>query len=232
MKAEILQKLINAILDGEETLAPKIAQEALDAGIPALEVLEQGAAKGLDILGERFVSGEAFLPELMLAGDAMSGILEVLSTTLTEQNKEQTRQGKVVIGTACGDIHDIGKNLVGAMLAVAGFEVHDLGIDVQPKDFVQKAKEVGATIIATSTLLTTSLPYLQDIVQYLQDAGIRDKYFYVVGGGSVTADWVRMSGADGFGYNVNDAVEVCKRLVKIDQQPGTVEPVILEHFQK
>ena len=232
MKEQILERLCNAIVEGEEELAGQVAQEALDAGIPALEAIEGGAAKGLQIIGDRFNSGDAFLPELILAGDAMKVVLGVLEAALKEQNKGgETQVGKVVIGTVAGDLHDIGKNIVGALLSVSGFEVYDLGINVDAKTFVKKAEELGAGIIASSTMLTTSLPYQEDIIQFLRDSNLREKYYYIVGGGPVTADWTRKIKADGHGYTATDAVEVCKRLVNSDLVPGSFEPVIIEFNQ-
>lgn len=232
MKEDILKRLCNAIVDCDVEKAAQVAQEALDAGIPALEAIQNGAAKGLDIIGDGFSTGDVYLPELILAGDAMKAVLEVLNNALEKENTgSQVNLGKVVIGTVSGDLHDIGKNIVGAMLGVNGFQVYDIGIDVEPKVFVQKAEELGANIIASSTLLTTSMPYQQDIVQYLEDSGLRDKYYYIVGGGPVTADWTIQIKADGHGYTATDAVEVCKRLVKSGKTPGTFEPIILEYYQ-
>jgi methylmalonyl-CoA mutase cobalamin-binding domain/chain len=232
MKEKILESLRDAIVDCDVDQAVKVARQALAAGIPALEAIQQGAGKGLDVIGARFSAGEAYLPELILAGDAMKAVLDELGKALAEENRGLSAAlGKVVIGTVSGDIHDIGKNIVAALLAVSGFEVYDIGIDVEPKAFVKKAEELGANIIGASTLLTTSMPYQQDVVQYLADSGLRSKYYYVVGGGPVTAGWARKIKADGHGYTAADAVEVCKRLVKSGQTPGTFEPVIIEYHQ-
>lgn len=231
MKEQILVRLRDAIVACDGNEAKKVAQDALNAGIPALEAIEKGAAKGLEIISERFSAGEAFLPELTLAGDAMHEVLTVLSDALTEEKEGSPVLGKVVIGTVYGDVHDIGKNIVGALLSVNGFEVYDIGINADHKKFIEKAKEVGAKIIAASTLLTTSLPYQQDVVQYLTDAGIRDQYYYIVGGGPVTAEWARKINADGYGRTAADAVEVCKRLVKSGKTPGSADPIILEYYQ-
>jgi corrinoid protein of di/trimethylamine methyltransferase len=232
MKQEILKRLCDTIVDCDVDKAAAVAQEALDAGIPALEAIQNGAAKGLDIIGNRFSTGEAYLPELILAGDAMKAVFEVLNKALeSEDAGSQANLGKVVIGTVSGDLHDIGKNIVGAMLGINGFQVYDIGIDVAPKEFVKRAQELGANIIASSTLLTTSMPYQQDIVQYLEDSGLRDKFYYIVGGGPVTAEWTMQIKADGHGYTATDAIEVCKRLVKSGKTPGTFDPVILEYYQ-
>ncbi len=232
MKEQILQNLRNAIVECDIDQAIKASQAVLSAGISPLEAIQQGASKGLDIIGERFSAGEAYLPELILAGDAMKAVFDVLAKALAKEGKSKNAiLGKVVIGTVSGDLHDIGKNIVGALLAVNGFEVYDIGIDVEPKTFVKKATELGASIIASSTLLTTSMPYQQDVVQYLEDSGQRDKYYYIVGGGPVTAEWARQIKADGHGYTATDAVEVCKRLAQSGQTPGTFEPIILEYYQ-
>jgi methanogenic corrinoid protein MtbC1 len=232
VKEEILQSLRDAIVECDADQAVRAAREALAAGIPALEAIQHGAARGLDVIGERFSTGEAYLPELILAGDAMKAVLDELAKALADENAgTSTTLGKVVIGTVSGDLHDIGKNIVGALLAVNGFQVYDIGIDVEPRVFVKKAEEFGANIIGSSTLLTTSMPYQQDVVQYLVDSGLRSKYYYVIGGGPVTADWARKIGADGHGYTATDAVEVCKRLVKSGQTPGTLETVIVEYNQ-
>lgn len=230
MKEQILERLAAAIIDCDADKAKEVAQEALDAGIPALEAIEKGAAKGLEIISAKFSAGEVYLPELTLAGDAMKEVLTVLEKALLAEKANTPVLGKVVIGTVYGDLHDIGKNIVAALLSVNGFEVHDLGINVETKKFIEKAKEVGANIIAASTLLTTSMPYQKDLVQYLQDAGLRDKYYYVVGGGPVTPEWAREIKADGHGRTATDAVEVCKRLVKSGKTPGTVETEILEYY--
>jgi len=230
MKEQILERLSAAIVDCDEAEAKKVAQEALDAGIPALEAIEKGAAKGLEIVSARFSTGEAFLPELILSGDAMKGVLSVLDKSLKSGQNDSPVLGKVVIGTVFGDMHDIGKNIVGAMLAVNGFEVYDAGINVEIKKLIEKAKEVGATIIAASTLLTTSIPYQQDIVQYLTDAGLRDQFYYVVGGGPVTTEWARKIKADGHGRTATDAVEVCKKLAQSGKTPGTFETEVFEYY--
>lgn len=230
MTEQILERLCAAIVDCDADEARVVAQEALEAGIPALEAIEKGAAKGLEIISAKFSAGEAFLPELTLAGDAMKEVLSVLDKALAEEKADTPVLGKVVIGTVYGDMHDIGKNIVGALLSVNGFEVYDLGINVETKKFIEKAKEIGASIIAASTLLTTSMPYQEDLVQYLTDAGLRDKYYYVIGGGPVTAEWAKKIKADGHGRTAADAVEVCKRLVKSGQKPGSIETEILEYY--
>lgn len=225
MKDQLFERLSNAIAEGEVEEAVAIVKEGLDAGIPPLEIMEEGGTKGLQLVSQRFSEGTAFLPELMLAGDAMTELLALVLDKIGDEGASE-RLGKVVIGQVKGDLHDIGKNVVSALLSVNGFEVYDLGVDVEPKAFIDKAKEVGASIIASSTLLTTSMPYQKDIVDYLKDVGLRDKFFCVVGGGPVTPDWAEKIGADGYGRNATDAVELCKRLVKSGSAPGAKTEIV------
>lgn len=227
MKEEILKKLSYAIAEGETDEGKALVQEALDAGITPLEILNDGAAKGMDIVNERYNEGEAFLPELIVSGDTMTDVIALIFESMNTEEIASTKLGSVVIGQAKGDVHDIGKNIVAALLSVNGFEVHNIGIDVPVKAFIEKAEEVDADIIGISTLLTTSLPYLKDIVSYLDDSGKRDKYFYVVGGGPVTADFAKDIKADGWSRTGFDAVEMCRQLVK-QCQPGKQETLIVD----
>jgi corrinoid protein of di/trimethylamine methyltransferase len=225
MKEELFEKVSNAIAEGEVEEAVKLTKEGIEAGIPPLEIMEKGGTKGLQVVSQRFSDGTAYLPELILAGDAMTEILKLVLGELGDQAVSESL-GKVIIGQVKGDLHDIGKNVVSALLSVNGFEVYDLGVDVDPKTFVDKAEEVGATIIASSTLLTTSMPYQEDVITYLKDAGLRDKYFCIVGGGPVTPDWAERIGADGYGRNATDAVELCKELVRSGKAPATQTKIV------
>ena len=210
---EILRKISILVAEGEGDEAVETVKEAFAAGMDPLVVLNEGAAKGMDIVSEQYSAGEVFLPELVLSGDAMSAVIELIFANMSKEQAEASKQGIIVIGQAKGDVHDIGKNVVAALLAVNGFEVHDLGIDVPVKAFYDKAQEVGANIVAISTLLTTSLPYLDDTVQYLSDTGVREKYHIIVGGGPVTTEFASKIGADGWARNAFDAVELCRKLM-------------------
>lgn len=225
---EVLERLANAIIDGEPELAEAAAKEALAAGIPPLEIIERGANRGIQEIGERFSRYDCFLPELILAGDAMNAALPVLLASLSAAEAKSLRLGKVVIATVTGDIHDIGKNIVAALLTVAGFEVFDLGVNVDVKQILRKADEVKADIIALSTLLSTSLPYQKDVVRYLQDSGKRERYFVVVGGGPVAPDWAQQIGADGYGRTAAHAVELCKQLMA-QYEPPMREPLVFDY---
>ncbi len=218
MKEDLLKNLSMAIADGETDDGLRLVKEALDAGIPPLEILNEGAAKGMDIVNERYNEGEAFLPELMVSGDAMTDVIKVIFDAIKKEGGSVTKKGTIVIGQAKGDVHDIGKNIVSALLSVNGFEVHNIGVDAPVKKFIETAKEVNADIIAMSTLLTTSLPYMKDVVQYIEDSNQKDKYYFIIGGGPVTPDFAKNIKADGWARTGFDAVDLCKKLMERDKK--------------
>jgi len=226
-KEEILDKLIQAIINGDEAGAKKITEDALTAGMDPLDMVKQGAVKAMDIIGEKWRRFEIFLSHVMLAADAMKAVMAILLPKIGAEQKSKFSPGRVVLGTVSGDIHDIGKNLVATLLSVAGFEVYDIGVDIPSKDFVEKAKEFNADIIAMSCLLSTSMYFQRDILQYFRDAGLREKYYVIVGGGPVTADWASEIGADGWGKYADDAVTVCKKLVTGGVRPPLSKPILI-----
>ena len=166
------------------------------------------------VIGEKFGRFEVFLPEVMLAADAMKAGIGVLRPHISEEQMAKQIKGKVVIGTVYGDIHDIGKNLVATMLEVAGYEVYDLGNDVEPKKFLEKVKEVTADIVAMSCLLTPSMYYQKDVIELLKEMDIRDKIWAIIGGSPITPDWTKDVGADGWGRHSDDAVGVANMLME------------------
>ncbi len=226
-RQEIIDTLIQAIINGDEAKAVEATNLALEAGIPAIDVVKQGAVKAMDIIGERWRKFEIFLSHVMLAADAMKSVMTVLLPRITAEQKSKYTLGSVVLGTVSGDIHDIGKNLVSTLLSVAGFEVHDIGVDMPSKTFVEKAKEFNANIIAMSCLLSTSMYFQKDLIDYLKDAGLREKYYVVVGGGPVTGDWAAEIGADGWGKYADDAVTVCQKLMSSGTKPPFPEPILV-----
>lgn len=212
-REEILNRICVAVAEGEEDEALDLVRKAFEMGLDPMVVLNEGAAKGMDIVSEQYSAGEAFLPELVLAGDAMGAVVKVIFENMSTEEAQLSRKGIVVIGQAKGDVHDIGKNIVAALLAVNGFEIHDLGTDVDVKTFFQKAEEFNADIVAVSTLLTTSLPYMADVLSYIRDTGNRKKYHFIIGGGPVTPQYAETIGADGWSRNAFDCVELCKQLM-------------------
>ena len=227
-KEELLKKLTQSVIDGDEEAAARIAQEAVDAGVDPMEALLRGGAKGLDVVGEKFDKGEMFLPELILAGDAMKAATSVLTPHIATQETGSIFGTKIVIGTVKGDIHDIGKSIVATMLSVGGFDVYDLGIDVPVKQFVTKAEEVKAKVIAMSSLLTLSAYYQEEVIKYLRDAGLRDKYYVIVGGSPISGEWAASIGADGYAKTAPGAKELVKKLLSEGTSPPLAKPVVIE----
>ncbi|MCL4459633.1 MAG: corrinoid protein [Chloroflexi bacterium] len=225
-KQDILDRLTKAMVEGDEAEARRASEEAIVAGIDPLEAVKEGGAKGMQIIGERFQNGEAFLPELILAAEAMKASLAVLVPKISAERKGEVSLGRVVIGTVSGDLHDIGKNLVGAILSAHGFEVYDLGVDVPSRKFIEKAEEVKADFIGLSSLMSTSAYYQKDVIKYLVDMGLRQKYYVVVGGGPVTAEWATEIGADGYARSAAEAPPVFKRLVEGTVQPPLPRPIV------
>lgn len=222
---ELLMQIAKAVAEGEEEHAVGLVQEAFAIGLDPMIILNEGAGAGMDMISEEYNSGEAFLPELVLAGDAMTAVNELIFAEIAKRGNTGQKMGVVVIGQAKGDVHDIGKNVVAALLACNGFEVHDLGIDVPVKKFLQTALEVNADIVAMSTLLTTSLPFMEDALHYIADTGNRSRFYYILGGGPVTPEFAANVGADGWSRTAFDCVELCKRLMA-ERTPGA-DPILL-----
>lgn len=211
-KKEVFERLCQVVVDGDEEAAKKSAREAVDTGIDPVKAIERGLSAGMKEMGDRFERGETYLPELMLAADAMKAGMTILLSKIPAE--KIPRAGTVVIGTVYGDIHDIGKNLVASLLTAAGFEVHDLGKDVKPMTFVERAEDVKADIIALSSLMTVTFPYITDVISILDDMGAREKYKIMVGGGAVTKDLAEKIDADGYGENASEAVRTAKNLIR------------------
>ncbi len=224
-KEEIKDKLKNAIIEGDEEVAEEAAKEAIETGIDAMKAID-AAAEGLKVLGDKFEKMEVYLPELILGGDAMKICMDILLPHVDKSKEGGARPAKVVIGTVSGDVHDVGKTLVGAMLSVSGFEVHDLGSDVPAKRFIEKANEINATAIALSALMSTSAYYQEEIIRYLVDAGLRDKYYVVVGGGPITPQWAEQIGADGHGRLATDVPKLLKQIIAEGNPPPLAKPLV------
>lgn len=188
-----------------------LVEQAIEEGIDPKEILNEGLLSGMMKIGERFKNNEVFVPEVLVAARAMNAGLTVLEPKLIEVGNEPV--GKAVIGTVQGDLHDIGKNLVVMMLKGAGFEIHDMGVDVAPEAFVEKAEEVGADVICMSALLTTTMPKMQDCVEVLKEKGLRDKYIVMIGGAPVNDSFAKQIGADYYTPDAASAAEVAKEAV-------------------
>jgi corrinoid protein of di/trimethylamine methyltransferase len=210
----LIQPIMQAVIDGDADAAQDATGAALDAGLDPLLILNQGLMSGANEVGKRFERGEYFLPELLLAGRALKAAMEIVKPPLLEKysGAESKVKGKVVSATVQTDIHDIGKNIVASMLTAAGFEVTDMGVDVPIKSIIDKAEEIGAQVICLSALLTTSMPFMKDVIDLLEARGLRKKYIVLVGGASVTEEWAKSIGADGTARNAADAVKAAREL--------------------
>jgi 5-methyltetrahydrofolate--homocysteine methyltransferase len=208
---EILERIAAALQQGDDQQVGRLAAEALAAGLPAGDVLQQGLVAGMNVVGEQFRRREIFLPDVLLSARAMYAGLDVLKPHLASEGVAS--RGKVVIGTVKGDLHDIGKNLVGIMLKGAGFEVIDLGHDVAPEAFVDAAVREGAPLIGMSALLTTTMTRMKDVVALLRERGLAGKVRTIVGGAPVSADFAREIGADDYACDAATAVDRVKALL-------------------
>ena len=203
-------KIKESVIAGEVDEVKELVQKAVDEGQEVKKILSEGLIAGINIVGEKYESGEFFLPEMVIAATAMKEGLKVLSPLLKQGDVESA--GTVVLGTAQGDIHDIGKSIVGTMLEGAGFMVTDIGVDVGPEKFVEAAKEKGADIIGVSALLTTTMVKMEDVIKAVKEAGLKAKV--MVGGASVTQEFADKIGADGYAPDAPSAVGKARELVK------------------
>jgi methylmalonyl-CoA mutase cobalamin-binding domain/chain len=227
---ELFKKLKQAIFEGEEGAASQAAQSLLNEAVAPLKIIKEGITPALDEIGSAFEKGDAYLPELMLAGDAARNALDLIIPQISSEDAEQVVQGTIVIGTIFGDAHDIGKNIVIALLAAYGWKVIDLGINVPARGYIEAAQRENADIIAISSLITTSLPYQREIITQLKDRGIRDRFFVIVGGGPVTPEWTTQIGADGYGRDARNAATLVMNLLKLKSQghkPPLDKPIIV-----
>ncbi len=210
-KEELYKNLSDAVLNMEEDDAVVLAKEVVEEKYDAYEAIDRGLADGMERAGKLFEEEEYFIPELLMCSDAMYAGLDVLKPHL--KTDEQNVKHKIVIGVVEGDTHDIGKNLVKIMLETSGFEVVDLGRDIPPKDFVEKAKEINAEIIALSTLMTTTMDGMAEVINILREEDIRECFKVMVGGGPISQNFADKIGADGYSVNAADAVRLAKKLV-------------------
>jgi 5-methyltetrahydrofolate--homocysteine methyltransferase len=209
--SEVLGNIAQTLIDGNIGKVVSLTKEALDGGISPQQILDKGLLAGMDVVGQRFKAEEMFIPEVLRCAKCMHGAMEILRPLLAETGVESI--GTFVIGTVKGDLHDIGKNLVGMMFEGAGFNVVDLGIDREPQAFVDAVKEHKAKIVGLSALLTTTMPMMGETVKAIKEAGIRDQVKIMVGGAPVTASFAEKIGADAYASNAASAVEKARALL-------------------
>ena len=216
-KEGMFEELADAVVNGDEETAKRVAAEIAKSGADRLEVIEKYLSPAMKHVGQKFEKGEYFLTNLMLSAEAMKSATGILTADMDKEArgklKDETK-GVVVVGTVAGDIHDIGKNILSLLLQANGFEVHDLGKDVSTMNFVEKAQEVNAGIIALSSLMTTTRPAQKDVIDLLKAMGVRNRYVVMVGGAPTTNEWAEEIGADGWAETAEEAVRVAEASMK------------------
>jgi len=212
-KEEIYQLAQDAIEKGDAETAANMARLGLDSGIGGIELIDNGFIPGINKVGDLFGEGQLFLPELIMSANAMQGVIDIINESLEKAGIKQN-QGKVVIGTVEGDLHDIGKTIVVSLLKANGFAVKDLGRDVSADRFIKEAEAFGANIIGTSALLTTTMSVQKELEDKLQEKGLRNKYKTIVGGAPVTERWAKRIGADAYASDAADGVRKIKELLQ------------------
>jgi len=202
---EILHSIAKSLMDGDDKTIVEEVRQAIDAGIPTAKILDDGLIAGMNVVGKRFKNHEMFLPEVLLSARAMTAGVALLKPLLIAE--EVPSRGKVILGSVQGDLHDIGKNLVGIMLEGAGFEVVDLGIDVPPEKFIEAAVTEAAGVIRLSSLLTTTMDIMRGVVDLVGEKGLSDRIKIIVGGAPLSEEFARSIGAQGYAYDAANAVE-------------------------
>lgn len=213
-----------SIVDGAPDTALGLAQDAVAAGVSPLEAINNGYVPGMHDVGEQFAKGQMFLPDMMASAEAMRAAMAVLEPELKKLGSERSMAGVVVLGTTKGDIHEIGKILVGTMLTAHGFRVHDLGVDVPGEKFAFKAAELGADIVGVSALLTTTMRNQKGVIEALEKAGLRSQVKVMVGGAPVTRRWAEEIGADGYAKDAMSAVALARELMEQKTLKPVTEP--------
>jgi len=212
---EILDKLKNMVLEFNIDIAEETAREAIESGIEPIDAAN-ALTEGIQIIGDKFGSGELFLPDLVCASEVLKKAFPIINEEIEKSGKETKSLGKVVIGTVFGDIHNIGKDMVSTLLYAAGFEVIDLGINVKGEDFLNAVRDEKPDILAMSSLLTTTSAEQKNVIEGLKKADLRDKVKVIVGGGSINQEFADSIGADGYGSTAPEGVKLVKRLLGLE----------------
>jgi len=209
--SDVLSQISSAIMEGKKDDIGQITQQGLDEGLNAKQILDDGLMKGMEVVGVRFKAGDMFVPEVMRCARTMLNAMEILDPLLAATGAKMV--GRVLIGTVKGDLHDIGKNLVGMMCRGAGFQVKDIGINVEPETFVEAVKEFQPDIVGMSALLTTTMRAMGDTIKALEEAGVRDNVKVMVGGAPVTQSFADKIGANGYAPNAAAAADLARKFV-------------------
>lgn len=210
---KLFKDMAQSIIDGDSDISVELAQKSIDMGVPPLDAITKGFVIGVNYIGDQFGAGEAFLPELVMAGEAMKAAVATLEPELLKLGEARETMGKVILATVEGDIHEIGKTLVGTMLSASGFEVTDLGVDQPADKIIGKALEINAQIIGLSALLTTTMVRQREIIEELDKENLRPRIKVMVGGAPITRDWATKIKADGTSEDAVGAVALAKQLV-------------------
>lgn len=222
MSDQLFQAMRQSVIDGAPETATRLAQQALANGVDPLDAVNQGFAAGITFAGDQFGRGQMFLPDLLASAEAMKAATGILQPEMLRRGTQREVRGKIVLGTARGDIHDIGKNLVATILSASGFQIFDLGTSVTPEQFVAKAREVDADLVGVSALLTTTMVGQKAVIEALDRNGLRPRVKAIIGGAAVTPKWAAEIGADGCARNAAGALELVKDLMSKRVDKGRV----------
>ncbi len=219
-EAQILEGLKQAVLDYDAEAGARLVHQGLDQGIPPLRLIDEGLSRGVAIIGEKFQTMEIFLPELMMAAKVFLEAMKLLEPAILAMGGGRQKRGVAVIGTVKGDVHSIGKDLFGTLLKVAGFEVHNLGVNVHPGKFIEKVEETKADIVGLSALMTTTMPSMREVIEFFEARGLREKHTIMIGGGPVTEAYCRKITADAYGETAQDGVQLAIKFVDMMRAAG------------
>ncbi len=225
MSDDTFSAMRQSIIDGAPDTAAALARQGVAAGMAPLDAINHGFVPGMHAVGEQFGQGKMFLPDMMASAEAMRAAMAVLDPELKKLGTERPTAGVVILGTTRGDIHEIGKMLVGTLLSAHGFRVHDLGVDVTAEQFAAKARELDADIVGVSALLTTTMRNQRGVVEALEKAGLRSQVQVMVGGAPVTRKWAEEIGADGYAKDAMSAVALARSLMEQKLRSAVAEPV-------
>jgi 5-methyltetrahydrofolate--homocysteine methyltransferase len=213
MSSELLNQITTSLVQGEPDEVVALTHQALDAGLEPLTIINEGLVPGMNDVGDKFQCGEYFLPHLIIAASGMQQAMALLEPELQSRQQALETAGTLVIGSVAGDIHEIGKSLVATMMSASGFQVHDLGVDVPTETFVAQVQETGAGLLGLSALLTTTMTRQREVIEALEEAGLREQVKVIVGGAPVSQEWADSIGADGYAEDAVSAIELARRLV-------------------